>query len=222
MRDLYKKYKREIWVGVVVSIMTTAIIKFSEWFFAIAPSIGSSIFETTVNVLYSFAATFTDGFLLRIILFGGLSLMAGASFSTIQKGMKIYKSTITLEKKFKSIPEEKLNEIVAEKMLEEDAEKTKSQPERIPTLIQQGKRIGKKSLAVIILTAVVFVLLIFTISIPMQLHNSFEQDLVKIAPYVEENTITQLKSDWVCMRSEAEYEEIYVTINNIKAEYSLP
>lgn len=67
-----------------------------------------------------------------------------------------------------------------------------------------------------------YFLVVFFVTMPMNLQNKFEQDLVKIAPYVEEDEITQLKSDWVCMRSKPEYDVIYTTIDKIKEEYSLP
>ena len=37
MRKLYEKYKREIWVGVVVSLITAAIIKLGDWLITVAP-----------------------------------------------------------------------------------------------------------------------------------------------------------------------------------------
>lgn len=46
--------------------------------------------------------------------------------------------------------------------------------------------------------------------------------MVKIAPYVEEAEIIQLKSDWVCMRSKSEYDKIYKIIDQVKEEYLLP
>ena len=44
----------------------------------------------------------------------------------------------------------------------------------------------------------------------------------QIAPYVEENDVKQLKSDWVCMRSKADYDELYKYIDKIKTENNLP
>lgn len=222
MRKIYEKYKREIWVGVVVSLITAAIIKLGDWLMTVAPSVGASIFVTFSNIIYSSAATYTDNFLLRLIIFSGLGMLAGTTVSTIKKGINIYKSVLRLEKRVKGLPKERLNKITEEALSEEKTEKKSEKPESIPMLIQNGKQIGKSSILLIILIVLMYFFIIFFVTTPMSLHNKFEQDLVKIAPYVEEVEITQLKSDWVCMRSKSEYDIIYSVIDKVKEKYSLP
>lgn len=102
MKELYIKHKREIWVGVVVSLITAAIIKLGDWFITVLPTIGTSVFETLSNVLYSLAATYTDNTILKIILLSGFSFLVGSSIKTVTDGFKIYKSALRLEKTVKS------------------------------------------------------------------------------------------------------------------------
>jgi hypothetical protein len=56
----------------------------------------------------------------------------------------------------------------------------------------------------------------------MNLYNKFEQDMIKIAPYIEAEQVTHLRSDWVCMRSQADYDEIYDVINQVIEDNNLP
>lgn len=222
MRDVCRKYKREICIGVVVSLITTAILKFGDWLVIVAPSIGASIFETASNILYSFAATYTDNFLLRIFLFGCFGVLVGISASTIKAGIKVYKDTLSLEKKIKDIPRKKLGEISEQAIKELYLEKTFNGPESMPKLIQNGKAIGKASISLIVLITLMYLFIAYFVVAPMNLYNKFERDLIKIAPYIEENVITQLKSDWVCMRNKSDHDKIYVIIDKVKEEYSLP
>lgn len=222
MRELYRKYKREIWIGVVVSLVTTVIIKFGDWLTAIAPLVGSSILGTVSNIIYSLAATYADNFLLEFLIFSGLSVLAGTAVLTIRDGINVYKAVINLEKKTKNLSEEKLGEISVEVLTKPKAKENCGNADNIPILVKKGKQLGKHSILLIILIVLMYFLVVFFVTMPMNLQNKFEQDLVKIAPYVEEDEITQLKSDWVCMRSKPEYDAIYITIDKTKEEYSLP
>ena len=222
MKGLYNKYKKEIWIGVVVSIITAAIIKIGDWFVKVIPTIGTSIFETISNILYSSAATYSDNLILRIILLSGFSALVGLSTKTITDGLMIYKAALRLEKNSKKFSEDKLNEINEQATAELESEKKSKKTETIPELVEKGKKAGKSVVQFILITAFTYLFIIFFITAPMSLSNEFEHDIVKIAPYVEENDVKQLKSDWVCMRSKADYDELYKYIDKIKAENNLP
>ena len=70
MHDFIKRNKREIIVGVGVSIITTFIMGIGNWFFANAPKIGTSILDTLLNIAYTLAATRTDNQIIVMILSG--------------------------------------------------------------------------------------------------------------------------------------------------------
>ena len=222
MKGFCNKYKKEIWVGVVVSLITAAIIKIGDWFVNVIPTIGTSIFETISNILYSSAATYSDNIVLRLILFSGFGVLIGLSTKTITDGLKIYKAALRLEKNSKNLPEDKLKEINEQATAELEGEKKFNESETIHELVQKGKKVGKGAVLIIIITAFMYLFIIFFITTPMSLSNEFEQDIVKIAPYVEENDVKQLKSDWACMRSKADYDELYKYIDKIKTENNLP
>ena len=42
MKKLYNKYKHELWIGVVVSLITAAIMKFGDWLIEFVPMVGLS------------------------------------------------------------------------------------------------------------------------------------------------------------------------------------
>lgn len=222
MKGLYNKYKREIWIGVIVSLITAAIMKLGDWFIKVLPTIGTSVFETISNILYSSAATYSDNMILRIILLSGFSILVGLSTKTITDGLKIYKAALRLEKNSKKFSEDKLNEINEQATAELECEKKSNKIETIPEIVKKGKKVGKGVIQFIIITAFTYLFIIFFITAPMSLSNEFEQDIVKIAPYIEEDDVKQLKSDWACMRSKTDYDVLYEYIEKIKTENNLP
>lgn len=222
MKKLYNKYKREIWVGVVVSLITTAILKFGDWVIAVVPSVGITLFDTISNVLYSLAATHTDNLLLRIILLGGFSALVGTAAKWSIEGIKLYARILRLEKKTKKYSAEEIKKIDEEIAAEQNNAPKKSEPDGILETIKEGKRIGKSATQLVVLTLFFYLFLTFFVTTPMSLYNKFQQDMVKIAPYVEVGNVTQLQSDWICMRSKADYDEIYAVIDRVIEENSLP
>lgn len=222
MREIIKKYKREVCVGIVVSLITTVIWKCGDWLIAIAPAAGTSIFGALTNMLYFLAATYTDNFVLRLFIFCVLGVLTGTIIQPVKDGIKIYKSALALEKRSKVSSTETQNDKAEIDMREVKAREKREASSRIPQLIKDGKQVGKSTILLIISVVFTYVFVVFCLLTPMRLHNEFEQDLLKIAPYIEESEITRLKSDWVYMRSKSEYDAIYTTIDEVKADHSLP
>ena len=59
------------------------------------------------------------------------------------------------------------------------------------------------------------------IIIPLMLNDTFEKHIVIVAPYTDDNTIKKLKSDWMLMKTKADYEAIDATITTILEENKL-
>ena len=140
----------------------------------------------------------------------------------ILDGLKLYKATRRLEKKSRGLSPQELNEITEIASQEREQASNSPKKESIPDLIKHGKKIGGSALQMIIALFIMYVFVQFFIFVPMSLSNEFQQDMIKIAPYVEEHEVMQLKSDWACMRSKAEYTEIYDRIDAVKKEHNLP
>lgn len=74
-----------------------------------------------------------------------------------------------------------------------------------------------------VIFAILYVLFsVITIVIPTNLSKAFERDIKMIKPYSDEETVMLLESDWTRMKSKADYDKIYETINHIKEENNLP
>ena len=161
MKALYNKYKREIWVGVIVSLITTAILEFGDWFITIVPSVGISIFDTVSNIIYSLAATYTDNTLLQMLLLGSFGVFVGTFSKSMIDGIKLYSKVLRIEKKSKKLTPEELETLDTELSIELISNNKKIQNENFCNIIQEGKKIGKS--AVLLMCIVIFTYLFFSL-----------------------------------------------------------
>lgn len=223
MKDKLKKFGFKIGSEVIVSLITAAILAFVNWFIEIAPTVGNSIFKTTSNVLYSLAATYSDSFILRIILLGGFGFLVGSVLKGIIDSLKMYKSIIYIEKEREKYNDEMQSEIIQKAFQKAQVKLNEvDDKEKFKFIVDKGKKDGKIALGFLALIVFIYVFISFFVMTPMNLSNKFSRDITSIAPYVEEQDIKLLQSDWVCMRSKADYDEIYKIIDNIKETYKLP
>ena len=165
MKELYRKHKRDIWVGVIVSLITTAIIKLGDWFISVVPMVGTSIFETISNMLYSLAATHSDNLLLKILLMGGFSLLVGMSAKSMINGLKLYESTLRLEKTSKKISDERLAEMHEQVVTEREEKNGINSMQSFQELITEGKRLGRNAISLVIITILTYLFIIFFVTI---------------------------------------------------------
>ena len=216
LKNFYNKYKHEVFVSLLASAVTAAIIKSWEWLISTAPVYGRSIITAIENITYSLAATQTTTTLTRTIISCLLGLFLGWYSSIIYEGVSALKPTKKLEKATRSFPHS--NSTVKGNDTDKNA--------HVTPIDQQIASLSKKvkhGIFVLSITAFVIYILVHTIVLkPAQLWSDFNNDITAIAPYVEEQEILQLKSDWVCMREKSDYIEIYQTIDAIKNEHSLP
>ena len=150
-----------------------------------------------------------------MILYAGFGAFVGSVLVIVKDSIKIYKSALDVEKIVKEIPAEKIEEI-------SDHNLRVNQKIDISNMIEKGKKSRKSAVLLTVFIIILYLYIIFFITTPMKLYNKFDQDMVKIAPYVDECMITQFKSDWVCMRSKEDYNAIYTLVDNILKENSLP
>ena len=148
MKELYEKYKREVLVGVVVSIITAVIIKFGDWIIAVAPTVGTTILETVTNTIYTLAAIHTDSFLWTILTCGGLGFLIGMMSSSIKRGIHLYGAARHLEKITKGLHQKDLDKLT-EKVKLEINEKKSEETESLSMIIQKGKQGGKASISLV-------------------------------------------------------------------------
>ena len=213
MKDTLKKYTREIVVGVVVSLITTFVIKTWDWFAEVAPRVGAGIIEIIDNLTYVLAAQFTSTALLRIGFLCIFSCFVGVALSFIGGGFATYFQTRKLEQKVKKMPGgqmEKADQALYKKTI------TPQKTNYIQDYISRGKRVGRTALSTTILILILYALLNTCVLRPSYLKEKFTQDITVIAPYVGNDVVLKLNSDWILMRDRDAYEAIYEIINDVK------
>ena len=68
MREIINRYKKEVIMGVVVSLITTVVIKVWNWVILVAPTTGKNLIHTIDNLTYAIAATQSSSSLLIMLI----------------------------------------------------------------------------------------------------------------------------------------------------------
>lgn len=218
MKKWIGDHKREIIVGVVVWGITALLSFAGKWFLDVAPTIGNSIIDTLSNTAYTIAATTADDFLSTLILAGFVGILTGSGVSSILAGISTQRAVHRMEKDISDKSEEELKE------LEAQLSKELALPEqvRIKDTIRSGKKLKAPLIILILLIIFLHIFLFFFVLYPSSIKNKFDRDITMIYPYVEEATIHKLRSNWVCMRSKSDYDDLYLYIDQIQIDNSLP
>ena len=175
------------------------------------------------NVIYTVAATQSSVFLTTLIISSLLGLLLGQVIGPISKGLSNLFSSLKLERTAKAVFGDKNENLdkpfnIPQKINSAEEIHTKS----INQIIKKGKRIGFETIRILVLMIIFYFSVILLVLRPANIYSKFERDITMIYPYTSEGNIHQLRSDWVCMRSEADYIAIYKFINEVKTENNLP
>lgn len=191
--ELWKKHKSEIIVGVIVTFICNIISSVKNWIVNESPKIGVTFLESVLNAIYCAAATYTADTAFKSLLTMIIGLLLG------------FMAVITIS----SITKE--NKIVG--FLSKNISKVKTADKK------SSRETLRFKIGVIFAFIIYAVMLLFgclVITTPSTIYNKFERDLTMIAPYVENQQILELKSDWVLMKSWEDYQEIYEIIDEVK------
>lgn len=212
MKECWNNYKREISIGVIVSIITTMVIKCGDWLVKAVPAAGLSI----TNYIYYSAASISDAVLTEIVIVLIVGLLFSVAIIVLGKS---HKATKKLKNVCNELEKQNANVPIAEEIVvNEDIDDNESEIRFFKSLLKKGNRLNIFFILVIILY---FSFLIIGLVKPAELSQSFERDITMIHPYVDDADIIQLESDWVRMKTKSDYEEIYEFIDNVKVEYML-
>ncbi len=217
MKEWLKKYKNDIFVGIVVFLITSFFSKIIHVFLEYAPSAGNSIIEKLRDFVY-YQAGHQSSYSLNALLFHFvLYVWIFYLLNSISKGFFSVNKLDKAEKADKKISEiSKANAIEQGlEVVDEKEEKTqKNRKKKNENSISKKIRICLIVLSVI---TVIFVTFIYTYEIiPYTIWNSFELSTTKIAPYIIEDEEEVLRSKWVSMVSKNDYDEIKNYIEEIK------
>lgn len=91
--------------------------------------------------------------------------------------------------------------------------------------IKREKRLDLTLRGMSIVCIIIYVLFFLNITIyqcfPVAVKASFDRCITQITPYVENEKIEILQSDWVCMETKEDYDVIVEEINRIQEEHNL-
>lgn len=219
-KETWKSYKKDIVIGVVTSLLSSAILWFTGWVFEAAPRIGATLPVTIENIIYTKAASVTEFTPFLLVL----ELISVTTMTVVTVAVFI---TVTIKWRVRKESERVFREAVANAELEKCREEAQTTEEkkiykrklrrRISAFEKEIRRLGKEMWFLLIISVLMTVLLLgimvnFTQK-PIELKEQFDLEIQIISPYVEEEVITKLKSDWVMMYSKKQYQEIYKIID---------
>lgn len=91
--------------------------------------------------------------------------------------------------------------------------------------IKREKRLDLTLKGMSIICIIIYVLFFLNIMIyqcfPVAVKASFDRCITQITPYVKDEKIEILRSDWVCMETKEDYDAIVEEINRIQEEHNL-
>jgi len=218
IKEWIEKHAKEVLIGVIVSVITTGIIKGLEWITEITPTAGNSLWRFFSNSFFSAAARMTQTSLITFLFSALIGVAIVYVYVLLSKALGVTKKAIVNAKDI-------LGDI--------DNPKTRVSEERkkitTAAIKNEAENIikdAKKGRIITIVGIVIFVLYfayIFLFNLlPHGLWTDYQRDLLKIAPYIEQQDLDIIKSNWVCMQSKEDYDNIYKRIDAIKNEYDLP
>lgn len=218
MKKWIADHRRELFVGIVVWGITTLMSFVGKWLFETAPTLGNSIIDTLNNIVYTIAATTTDDFFSELIFIEFIGIITGSALYSILRGISTQRAVNRIEKEIANISEDGLKEI--EEQLNRDLSLPKEV--KIKNTIHEGKQLKIPLIVLTLLLIFLYIFSIFFIFYPTTIKGKFKRDITMIYPYVEETTIHELQSKWVCMRSKSDYDNLYLYIDQVQIDNSLP
>lgn len=218
-KETWKIYKKDIVIGVVTSLLSSAILWFIGWLFNISPQVSATLPVTMENIIYTKAASVTEftPFLLAIEI---------VSLAVMTAILAVVFWIATIELRIKKYSERKLKKMIADAELEKCREESQTSEgeiiyrrkfrRRLSDMDKESRHLGRKLWMLLTLNILIIALLmsimVNSVQKPVKLKEQFDLEIQIIAPYVEEDVITKLKSDWVLMCSKEQYLEIYDVI----------
>lgn len=218
IKNWIKRHAKEIVIGVIVSIVTTCIFTGAKWIIEIAPEASNLIWQSFLNAFCAAAAKTSDSSLISFVY----SIVFGSFAAYVYNHMnqRLHKTKELIAK-----TEELLDAVSNPNLAEKDDEKeisTDALKNKLEQTIKDVKKGRRTSIVWIVLLALYFGHIFVFYFMPHSLWTEYQRDLMRIAPYMEEQDMDQLKSDWACMQTKADYDEIYERIDKIKEEHDLP
>lgn len=210
--------------GILLSVIASIIfVRLVDPLMDVLGMIGTQIAGEFVNKYYVVCANATDyqftGFIAYMVFILGIT----NAWNTFKY--------FAFPKK--EMPAKKEPEPICEEITEEaDLSTIKNEITKITARIQELKNYKEKqqkqqkqrviiSRIMLVATFLCFILIIIFVYSPTIVKGSFDRKIIQITPYVTEERINLLKSDWVSMKSKADFKEISEYIDSVLVENGL-
>ena len=214
MRKFLKEYRPGVLQSIIASVLFLLII---EPLIHIVRGVVSKGMVALVDYFF-YCCGHADG----IIFLSTIAMYAVTFFvlNTIGDMCKILFSEIHKEKEPKKElktqtqeePVDSINQIVKKSI---ELEKSKRLEKRLDFVVKG------MSIACIILCVLFFLNILIYQCFPVAFKVSFERRITQIIPYVEDEKIEILQSDWVCMETMEDYDALIEEIDCIREEHNL-
>ena len=218
IRSWCKKHANEILVGVICTIITTIFFNICDSIKEIGPNAGTSLFRFFSNCFFTTLSKTTETSILPLLFSILIGIAVACVIDIVVKGLTL--SRIILEDGKDIIPlsndNKGINVSDGKKTINEEP---KTEPKDI---IKHGKKI--RILTILCATVFVFYLvgIVSFAILPNVIWREYQRDITKISPYIEQQELDIIKSDWVCMQNKDDFNDIYKRIDKVKQKYKLP
>ena len=224
MKDWVKSHKNEIFVGIVVFFITSLVTTIGKWLVFSGPTVGGSILSKMRDLIFVIAAGqnghkfleyLFNSLLILFLAFIAILLLSTTSFIRKKDSEeKLLKQLNDLKSCNKEELENKKEEI---ELLHKKIEKNMKKRDKRPS----AKELKVKARIAFVLAVLYIILMFMYLYLPVSLWNNFDIYATQIAPYVDEQEIKMIRSQWTRMRSYDDYKEIEEYINKIIEENHL-
>lgn len=226
MKDYFKKYKKDIWVGITASVAASFIWSIGNTVVRGLPDVGNSIVRSWINGMYSTAAVITQYtvwqwglFLLLCICLFGFILTVLEYAKTLMTTYRILQRVAPVEKS--PIPPESSDKKTPPR---EHRPKEKEITD-VQDIKKETQELTKKTVLSLVKNAIsstFAIVFLFSYGLyPLYLNNMFARYSTIIRPYITENEYHMLLSDWASMKTKDDFDTIDAYILKVRQDNGL-
>lgn len=231
IKEIFKKFSKEVILSVIVSVVTAFICNGYEWLVKIIPKAGETFSMVAKNIIVSRAAEISQFSVLKVFLdFSTLVIIVAVlciilvSIINFSIKPKLDESDVKQFKQLIAIMKKQNTSCNDDEGNDEKANLT-SEYREVSKLSKQIK-IHKTVCVGLYIMCILFVICFavytfFFIITPLELWNDFETSVTAIAPYINDEEEEELRAEWIFMKSEKDFDEIYEYIDEIGLEHGI-
>lgn len=200
------------WVaGVIGSYLLCEL--FLRPIISIASNYSGTIIQSIVNYYYSLCSNSnTNVLIIEIAIYGCCFMIIQPIISGIFD-IKYLKAETKKLIEYENILNS--SQLITEKNADEKEPEKEELLQEISGLKKRNKKSINKTISIIILGCCLFLSLICFKIAPCAHRNKFDETIIKITPYIEQNEVNKLKSDWTRMKTKKDYQKIDKFIDDV-------